>query len=104
MNFYSRNSKVHGILADAWPVFLVFIFFDSMQTVASGVISGLGLMGKVKLVTIVTYLAIGIPISLYLMFKVDLGIKGLWFGPTVSCIINYFIYEYTTYKADLVTI
>jgi len=73
---------------------MIFIFFDSMQTVASGVITGLGLMGKVKLVTMFTYLILGIPISLYMMFTLDMGIEGLWYGPTVSCIINYFVYQF----------
>eukprot|EP00356_Strombidium_inclinatum_P007903 CAMPEP_0170482006 /NCGR_PEP_ID=MMETSP0208-20121228/2219_1 /TAXON_ID=197538 /ORGANISM="Strombidium inclinatum, Strain S3" /LENGTH=508 /DNA_ID=CAMNT_0010754799 /DNA_START=8 /DNA_END=1534 /DNA_ORIENTATION=+ len=92
MSFYSDNETVHEELSNAWYIFTIFIFFDSMQTVASGIITGLGLMGKVKMVTMVTYLAIGVPISLYMMFKLDMGVEGLWYGPTISCIINYLIY------------
>ena len=91
-SFYSKKESVHEVLDRAWYIFLCFTFFDSLQTVASGVITGLGLMPKVKLITLVTYIIIGIPISLYLMFPLNMGIEGLWYGPTVSCVINYFIY------------
>mmetsp|Transcript_2011 Transcript_2011/g.3559 ORF Transcript_2011/g.3559 Transcript_2011/m.3559 type:complete len:104 (-) Transcript_2011:135-446(-) len=90
--FYTNKPKVKVVLEQAWYVFVIFVFFDCMQAVASGIISGLGLMNRVKFATIFAYIIVGIPISLSLMFTYGLGVEGLWYGPSLSCIIIYGIY------------
>ena len=56
-------------MSKAWFVLTLFVFFDCMQGVSAGNISGLGLMDKVKYVTIINYWVLGIPLSYYAMFK-----------------------------------
>ena len=100
MNFYTKDESVHQVAYQAWYVLTLFTFFDCMQGVSAGNISGLNLMAKVKWVTTINYWVIGIPVALYLMFKLDMGIEGLWYGPTLACAFNYFIYEYVIKSAD----
>jgi Na+-driven multidrug efflux pump len=71
-----------------------------MQGVSAGNISGLGLMEKVKYVTIFNYWVLGIPLSYYAMFKQNLALKGLWYGPTLACMMNYVLYEIKIRSSD----
>jgi len=91
---------VQAVNKQAWYMLVIFVFFDCMQGVAAGNISGLGLMPKAKYVTIFDYWVLGIPLSCYTMFKLNMGIEGLWYGPTVACLMNYVFYEYFIHSAD----
>jgi MATE family multidrug resistance protein len=84
----------------AWYILSVFVFFDCMQGVNAGNISGLGIIDRVKFVTIVNYWVIGIPISFYLAFRLHMALEGLWYGPTMAVFLNYCIYEYEIRQAD----
>lgn len=57
-----------------------------------GNISGLGIVSKIRWVTSLDYWVFGIPLSCYAMFKLNLGIEGLWFGPTLAVFLNYIVY------------
>ena len=87
-------------MAKAWPVLIIFIFFDCMQGVANGLISGLRLVSKVKHVTMIDYWLVGIPLSCFLMFYMNYRLAGLWWGPTAACILNYCFYTYYIKTAD----
>ena len=58
----------------AWIVILIFVFFDCVQGVSAGNISGLGLMKKVTWVTGFDYWVVGIPVSLCFMFVIKLAL------------------------------
>ena len=68
MNFYNAKDSMIVVMKQAWPVLLVFIYFDCMQAVANSNIQGLGLVKKVTWVTMFDYWALGIPLSLFTMF------------------------------------
>jgi Na+-driven multidrug efflux pump len=87
-------------MSSAWKVLSVFVFFDCMQAVASGNISALSLMSKVKYVTLFDYWVIGIPLSSICIFYYNLELKGLWYGPTVAVFLNFLFYEYYVRSAD----
>jgi Na+-driven multidrug efflux pump len=57
-------------------------------------------MKKVTWVTAFNYWVVGIPLSLYGMFKANLGLMGLWFGPTAAVFLNTVIYQYVITLAD----
>jgi multidrug resistance protein, MATE family len=67
-SFYTLDEDVKSTMNTAWPILCVFVFFDCMQGVSAGNISGLGLMAKVKWVTAFSYWIVGIPLSIYLTF------------------------------------
>ena len=35
-----------------------------------------------------------------MMFHFDLGIEGLWYGPSLACALNYIMYSATIKAAD----
>lgn len=87
-------------MCSAWYVFTIFVFFDCMQGVSNGSIQGLGLLKRVRWVSSFNYWVIGIPFSLLMMFHFDLGIEGLWYGPSLACALNYIMYSATIKTAD----
>ena len=99
-DLYTSKIDICKVMTTAWYVFTVFVFFDCMQVVVNGTISGLGLVNKVKWVTSVAYWLIGIPLSSTLMFYAGMGIEGLWYGPTVAVMVNFFYYLRTVNNAD----
>lgn len=61
----------------------------------------MNLTAKVRWIPIFDYWVLGIPLSMYCMFKIDLGIQGLWFGPTLAVFLNYLFYQRVILGADL---
>ena len=100
IDFYTSEKAVQDSIKTAWYVLIMFILCDCMQGVSAGLISGLSLLSKVKNITLINYWAIGIPISIYLMFSLNMGLAGLWYGPTVACALNFSFYQYNILKAD----
>jgi Na+-driven multidrug efflux pump len=99
-DFYTKDQDVQTAMERAWYILTIFVFFDCMQGVAAGNISGLGLMRDVRFVTAFNYWVLGIPLSVYTMFKLDMGLEGLWYGPTIACLMNYIMYEYKIHSCD----
>ena len=100
MSFYTDSEGVQAVMKPAWIVILFFVFFDCVQGVSAGNISGLGLMRKVTWVTGFDYWVVGIPFSLIAMFKYDLFLQGLWLGPTAAVYLNMVIYQVVINSAD----
>ena len=69
------------------PILLLYIFFDTIHGVQSGIIRGLGLQVYGSVYTLVCYYLIGIPLALHLAFSKELGVYGLWLGFSIACII-----------------
>jgi MATE family multidrug resistance protein len=65
-----------------------------MQGVINGIVTGLGIIKKVRFTAMITYWLFGIPLSYYCMFKLEMGIEGLWFGPSLAVLLNYCVYEF----------
>jgi len=65
----------------------VFQVFDGLQVVAIGLLRGLGDTRVPMLANIIGFWAIGLPVSLWLAFTLDLGAVGLWWGLVVGLII-----------------
>ena len=72
---------------DVLGIIILYVFFDTIHGVQSGIIRGLGRQVYGAIWTLVCYYIIGLPLALTLAFKHELGVKGLWLGFSVACII-----------------
>lgn len=81
-------------MALAWPIFQVFVIFDTTQGVSSSVIRGTGQQRIGSWITLSAYWVFGIPIALLCVFTFDYGIRGLWAGPTVAVFYNTACYTF----------
>jgi MATE family multidrug resistance protein len=66
---------------------MYYIWFDTIHGVQSGIIRGLGRQMYGSIFTLFCYYVCGMPLALYLCFKKEMGIAGLWGGFTIACII-----------------
>lgn len=66
---------------------LIYIWFDTIHGVQSGIIRGLGLQAYGFMYTLFCYYIIGMPLALVLAFTAKMGIVGLWLGYSIACII-----------------
>ena len=90
---FTDQDVVKEQLARAWPVLLVFMFFDTTQAVAGSVVKACGKQGIAAFATSTSYWLCGIPLSYYCAFKTDFGIRGIWFGPTFAVAFMTLLYN-----------
>lgn len=76
-----------AIIKDTLWVLLIYIWFDTIHGVQSGIIRGLGRQVYGSIYTLVCYYFIGMPLALVLAFNYKMGIAGLWLGFSIACII-----------------
>lgn len=100
IRFYSDKQGIYDAISPAWRIIAFFVFFDCMQGVSNGNISGLGLLKQVKWVSTFSYWIVGLPLSAFLMFERDMKLEGLWYGPTIAVFMNYFWYEIQIYSVN----
>jgi multidrug resistance protein, MATE family len=77
---YTGELEVIVVAAMLIPLAGVFQVFDGLQTVAGGVLRGLGDTRVPMLVNLVGYWTLGLPVSYYLGFVAGWGPAGLWWG------------------------
>jgi multidrug resistance protein, MATE family len=66
---------------------MIYIWFDTIHGVQSGIIRGLGLQTYGSIYTLVCYYLIGLPLALHFAFDKKMGIRGLWLGYSIACVI-----------------
>ena len=85
ITFFTDQLVVARITSLAWPVFLVFILFDTLQVVTAAVMRATMQMGIGSILNITGYFLMGIPIAWYFAFHKEMGVKGIWCGPAFAC-------------------
>jgi multidrug resistance protein, MATE family len=77
---YTNEASVLTIAVGLIPLAGVFPVFDGTQTVAGGILRGLGETKVAMLVNLLGYWFFGLPVSYLLGFGLGLGPGGLWYG------------------------
>jgi MATE family multidrug resistance protein len=77
---YTNSADVIQLAALLLPIAGLFQVFDGLQVVSMGLLRGLGDTRVPMLVSIIGFWCVGIPVSLWLAFGLDLGAVGLWWG------------------------
>ena len=68
----------------AWLVFLAYNIFDTIQIMGSSVMRAALKMGWGTIFNFIGYFICGLPLSWYCAFKLEMGIAGIWIGPTFA--------------------
>lgn len=74
--------------------------FDTTQGIGSSAIRASGKQKVGSFVTGAAYWVLGIPLSLYLCFCRDYGIRGIWIGSTAAVLFNTLAYHYLVKSMD----
>jgi MATE family multidrug resistance protein len=85
---FSKDAEVISIVSSVLPLLAVFQFCDSTTALANAILRGLGLQAIGGWANLFVYYVIAVPLALFLCFKKDLKLVGLWAGCAVgsSCI------------------
>jgi MATE family multidrug resistance protein len=68
-------------------ILLIYIWFDTIHGVQSGIIRGMGRQMFGFFFTLFCYVILGLPLALVFCFNSKMGIQGLWLGMTIACVI-----------------
>jgi MATE family multidrug resistance protein len=86
-HLFTHDAKVVGIIDDVLGMLVLYVFFDTIHGVQSGIIRGLGLQVYGAIWTLICYYPIGLTLALCFAFKRGMGVYGLWLGFAIACII-----------------
>lgn len=100
VGFYTTAEIVKEAIHPAWAVLALFTFFDCMQIVCASAIGGLGMVKRIRYTTLVSYWVFGLPLALGVGVYGGAKLQGLWYGPTLACLLNYIFYEYVIRSTD----
>ena len=98
---FTNQPEAIAIVERAWPVFLVFAFFDTIQLATSATIRATMNMGIGSILSFTGYFVIGIPLAWFFAFHQGMGITGIWIGPAFACIYLFILYNVVIARIDL---
>ena len=84
---YTDDPAVLALAVMLLPIAGVFQVFDGVQAVSMGLLRGLGDTRVPMLASILGFWCLGMPVSAWLAFGLDLGATGLWWGLVVALMV-----------------
>ncbi|KAJ4711041.1 Protein DETOXIFICATION [Melia azedarach] len=97
---FSDDEEVIDLVKDLTPLLALCIVINNVQPVLSGVAIGAGWQAVVAYVNIGCYYGFGIPLGLILGYKVDLGVKGIWYGMLSGTVLQTLVLFGMIYTTD----
>ncbi|MCX6294540.1 MAG: MATE family efflux transporter, partial [Bacteroidetes bacterium] len=77
---FSKGPNVIGIASSLIVIAAFFQLSDGIQVVGLGALRGVKDVKIPTVITLFAYWAIGLPMSYFLGFKMNLGVQGIWYG------------------------
>ncbi|ODQ45957.1 hypothetical protein PICMEDRAFT_12398 [Pichia membranifaciens NRRL Y-2026] len=77
---FTDDEEVITMFVNLCPLISVFVIFDSLACVASGILRALAMQMIGGTISLVGYYIIAVPLALYLSFHSNLQLLGLWLG------------------------
>ncbi|PSS28522.1 Protein DETOXIFICATION like [Actinidia chinensis var. chinensis] len=87
-SLFSNSTEVKDLVYELTPILAVCIVINNVQPVLSGVAIGAGWQAVVAYVNIACYYLFGVPLGLLLGYKLDWGVKGIWYGMMSGTIVQ----------------
>jgi MATE family multidrug resistance protein len=84
LRIYTRDSAILAIAVNLLALAAAFQLFDSVQTVTTGALRGLGNTHIAMLINLGGYWLLGLPVGWLLCFRFGYGVYGIWWGLTLS--------------------
>lgn len=84
LRIYTRDSAILAVAVKLLALAAAFQIFDSVQTVTTGALRGLGNTHAAMLINLGGYWLLGLPVGWLLCFRYGFGVYGIWWGLTIS--------------------
>lgn len=77
---FTNDEDVINMFVSLCPLVSIFVIFDSLACVANGILRALAMQMIGGTISLICYYVIAVPLALFLSFKLDLELLGLWLG------------------------
>lgn len=84
LRIYTRDIAILAIGVKLLALAAAFQLFDSVQTVTTGALRGLGNTHTAMLINLAGYWLLGLPFGWLLCFRYGYGVYGIWWGLTLA--------------------
>lgn len=97
---FNDDEEVIKLVAVIMPLVGLFQVFDGLAGCSGGILRAAGKQYVGALLNLSAYYMFGIPLGVWLAFKVGLGLAGLWIGLTASLVYSAVIGVYICLRTD----
>ena len=94
LQLYTNIPEIQAIILKARLDLAMCIGLNVLMIVLAGVIRGLGVFKRTLLAQFITYYCLCLPLQYFLVFKYEMGLRGIWLGIFLSILIltTYFFW------------
>lgn len=99
-SLFSNSEDVKKLVYELTPLLALCIVINNVQPVLSGVAIGAGWQALIAYINVTCYYLFGVPLGLILGYKLDLGVKGIWYGMLTGTIVQTCVLLVITYRTN----
>ena len=97
---FSKEGNVINIASSLIIIAAFFQLSDGIQVVGLGALRGVKDVKIPTIITLIAYWVIGLPMSYFFGFKMNLGVQGIWYGLslglTVAAVFLFWRFNYVS--------
>ncbi|XP_021629266.1 protein DETOXIFICATION 29 [Manihot esculenta] len=99
-SLFSKDSRVKELVSELTPLLAISVIINNVQPVLCGVAIGAGWQAIIAYVNIVCYYVFGVPLGLALGYKLDMGVRGIWYGMMSGSVVQALVLSFIIYRTN----